>query len=83
MKPPNEPELRDPAAAEAHYANFFEVGYNAFEFLLAFGQSYANDAQEQLHTRLVMGPRYAKELLRVLEQSLKDYEKAFGTIVEE
>jgi Protein of unknown function (DUF3467) len=70
------------AAGEARYANFFEVGYNAFEFLLAFGQSYANE-KAQRHTRLVMSPSYAKELLRVLTQSIQEYERDFGTIKEE
>jgi Protein of unknown function (DUF3467) len=71
--------LSHPAAGEARYANFFEVGYNAFEVLLEFGQSYANE-KSRLHTRVVMSPSYAKELLRVLMQSVQDYEKDFGTI---
>ena len=71
------------AGGEARYANFFKIGYNAFEFVLAFGQSYAELEQEQVHTRLVMGPGYAKELLRVLHQSLANYERDFGTIKEE
>jgi len=71
--------LGHPAAGEARYANFFEVGYNAFEVLLEFGQSYANE-KARLHTRVVMSPSYAKELLRVLTVSVQDYEKDFGTI---
>jgi hypothetical protein len=71
--------LDHPAAGEARYANFFEVGYNAFEVLLEFGQSYA-DEKARLHTRVVMSPSYAKELLRVLTVSVQDYEKDFGTI---
>lgn len=83
MMPTHDNELRDAAGGEARYANFFKVGYNAFEFLLAFGQSYADHEGEQLHTRLVMSPMYAKELLRVLNQSLAEYERDFGTIKEE
>jgi Protein of unknown function (DUF3467) len=83
MMPTHDNELNDAAGGEARYANFFKVGYNAFEFLLAFGQSYADNEQEQVHTRLVMSPGYAKELLRVLNQSLADYERDFGTIKEE
>ena len=78
----HEDGLSDSAAGEARYANFFEVGYNAFEFLLAFGQSYANE-KVQRHTRLVMSPSYAKELLRVLTDSVREYEQDFGTIKEE
>jgi len=83
MMPTHDNKLSDAAGGEARYANFFKVGYNAFEFLLAFGQLYADHEQEQVHTRLVMSPRYAKELLRVLNQSLNDYERDFGTIKEE
>ena len=71
--------LSHPATGEARYANFFEVGYNAFEFLLEFGQSYANE-KARLHTRVVMSPSYAKELLRILTESVQDYENDFGTI---
>ena len=71
--------LGHPATGEARYANFFEVGYNAFEFLLEFGQSYANE-KARLHTRVVMSPSYAKELLRVLTESVQDHERDFGTI---
>ena len=81
--PTHDNEISDAAGGEARYANFFKVGYNGFEFLLAFGQSYADHEREHVHTRIVMSPMYAKELLRVLSQSLAEYERDFGTIKEE
>jgi hypothetical protein len=64
---------------ECRYANYFVVGHNAWEFVLEFGQSYM-DTQPQVHIRIVTGPFYAKELLRVLAQSIEQYESEFGEI---
>ena len=66
-------------AIEGKYANHFAVGHNAVEFLLEFGQSY-RDREEQLHSRIVTNPMYAKELLRVLSRSIRCYEEQFGEI---
>jgi hypothetical protein len=62
------------------YANYFQIGHNAFEFLLDFGQLFSGDQTEHLHTRIVTSPRQAKELLILLEKSLGHYETAFGCI---
>jgi hypothetical protein len=35
---------------EGRYANYFKVGHNAFEFLLDFGQLYAESREAQFHT---------------------------------
>jgi hypothetical protein len=65
---------------EGKYANYFVIGHNAFEFVLDFGQKYSSGVEERIHTRIVTGPSYAKELLRVLEQSIAQYERSFGWI---
>lgn len=62
------------------YANYFEVGHNAVEFLLDVGQFYAESDRAQVHTRIIMSPTYAKALLRTLEESLLCYEQTFGSI---
>jgi hypothetical protein len=56
-----------------HYANCFQVGYNAFEFLLDFGQSYETD-QTIMHTRIILLPSYAKNLAELLYTSLASHE---------
>ncbi len=66
--------------AEARYANYFNVGHNAFEVVLVFGQFYEGNSKPQLHTRIVTGPAYAKKLLEVLSDALQRYEAAFGPI---
>jgi hypothetical protein len=55
---------------EGRYANYFKVGQNAFEFILDFGQFYSEDQEANLHTRIVMSPYYAKELLNLLQASI-------------
>jgi hypothetical protein len=71
------------ALLEGKYANYFEIGYNAREFLLDFGQKYAGGDEGRMHARIITGPMYAKELLRVLAKSIADYERAFGPLQDE
>jgi hypothetical protein len=72
-----------PDVIEGRYANYFEVGHNALEFVLDFGQKYCDGLEERIHSRIVTGPSYAKEFLRVLEKSISRYEEAFGPIEHE
>ncbi|HMD70412.1 MAG TPA: DUF3467 domain-containing protein [Bryobacteraceae bacterium] len=63
----------------AKYANWFNIGYNSFEFVLDFGQSHAG-IEPITHTRIVVGPAYAKLLAKLLNESLGRHEDAFGAI---
>jgi hypothetical protein len=58
---------------DARYANCFQIGHNAFEFLLEFGQQEA-----RIHTRIYLSPQHARILSDLLIQSLEKYETAFG-----
>jgi len=53
---------------EASYANFFQVGYNAFEFLLEFGQR-----EGRIHTSIYLSPQHARMLSDLLAGALQDY----------
>lgn len=64
----------------AQYANHFEVGHNAFEFLLDFGECYADSNKARLHTRIVAAPTYANILLELLRGSIDRYQQTFGPI---
>jgi hypothetical protein len=68
------------AKIEGKYANYFKVGYNAFEFLFDFGQQYSETEEGKLYTRIVTSPCYAKSLLKTLRDSIEQYEKNFGSI---
>ncbi len=67
-------------AWEGRYTNCFQIGHNAFEFWLAFGQSYANTDADVLHTRLVTNPVVAVRLVKLLQESIDQYESRFGSI---
>jgi Protein of unknown function (DUF3467) len=45
---------------EGHYANFFQIGHNAFEFLIEFGQQEGEQAA--IHTRIYVSPQHARIL---------------------
>lgn len=65
---------------EGRYANYFEVGFNAFEVLLLFGQQYAGTGEPVLHTKIVTYPAYALALVDTLQKSIAQYESEFGPI---
>lgn len=52
---------------EARYANFFQIGHNACEFLLEFGQRKA------IHTRIYVSPQHAQILSDLLIQTLEQH----------
>ncbi len=65
---------------ESKYANYFNVGHNAFEFLMEFAQLYSGQGRERVHTRIVTSPAYAKEFFEVLGEAVHAYERSFGPI---
>ena len=65
---------------EGRYANNFQVGHNAFEFVFDFGQFYPENTEVRVHTRIVTNPAYAKVLSETLRGSLEQYERTFGII---
>ena len=65
---------------KGRYANSFEIGHSAFEFLIDFGESYDEDSKERFHTRIVTAPPYVAVLLDTLRGSIDHYEQTFGEI---
>jgi len=63
---------------EGKYANHLAVGYNAYEFIFDFGQSYSENTHAELYTRIITCPAHAKELLKILKESVAQYENEFG-----
>jgi hypothetical protein len=60
------------------YSNHFRVGFNAAEFLLDFGREF--DGDERFYQRIITAPTHAKELSRLLKDSVRSYEEKFGLI---
>ncbi len=67
---------------EGRYANHFRIGYNAFEFVIDFGQFYEGHKEARNYTRIITSPIYVKELLMLLDDTVKDYEEDFGPILD-
>lgn len=67
---------------EARYANYVEVGTGECEFVFVFGQWYGGDGEKALHTHIVTSPACARELRRLLDESIARYEGAFGPLPE-
>jgi uncharacterized protein DUF3467 len=66
----------------ARYANYFELGHNAFEFIIDFGQ-YRHDTRDvALHTRIAFGPTHAKLLTGMLARAIEAHEAEHGVVVE-
>lgn len=77
------PAWDNPGNLEGHYANCFKIGHNAFEFLIDFGQVVEESARAKLTSRIVIHPHAAKELFRILQEAIGEYERTFGVIREE
>jgi hypothetical protein len=65
------------------YANSVQVQKSVWDFRLTFGTAYQETAEEitiNAFQTVYLSPQQAKALCSVLEQSLLQYEHAFGTI---
>ncbi|HEY1758755.1 MAG TPA: DUF3467 domain-containing protein [Bryobacteraceae bacterium] len=67
---------------EAKYANYFQIGQNAAEFVIQFGQFYSDEAEPLLHTRIITSPAYAKTLISLLQEAMEKHEAQFGPVRE-
>lgn len=65
---------------QGRYSNYFEVGLNQEELVIDFGQAYGEQESIGFHTRIVTSPGYAKDLAELLEKSLQQYERDYGTL---
>ena len=69
---------------EGRYANYFEAGFNAFEFVIDFGQRFDSQSSEpNLHTRIITNPVYARVLENLLTRTLGEYEQKYGLVKKE
>ena len=71
-------ETTDRHGLEGRYANCFQVGHNAFEFVINFGQLYEVEAEGRIHTRIITSPVYMKAFIETLVESMRQYESQFG-----
>jgi hypothetical protein len=67
---------------EKKYANYLQVGHNALEIVLEFGQLHKDNPEPLIHSAIITSPAYAKHFLQVLAESITQYEHDFGEIAE-
>lgn len=68
---------------DARYTNTFDVGFDAFEFIIDCAQrdpAEQGEAPAAPHTRIITTPAFAKELARLLRGSVDQYEARFGAL---
>ena len=59
----------------ACYANYFELGHNAFEFLLDAGQIEPQSGEVQRLIRIAINPVHAKLLSQLVVQAIEQFER--------
>ena len=79
---PCKDDARMGAPLEGRYANYFELGFTAFEFLLDFGQFDQGTESPMRHTRIITNPTAARVFLKMLADSVAEYEAKVGPIDE-
>jgi hypothetical protein len=62
---------------EGRYANYFQVGYNANEFVLDFGQDHG-EGEQVLHSRIIMHPGYVPALIKLLSESVETWRREYA-----
>src|SRR5260221_2523087 len=67
---------------EGRYANYFEIGFTAQEFLLDFGQFDEDCGSAIRHTRIITNPISAKMFLKMLTEVVLKYETSVVRIDE-
>lgn len=67
---------------EGRYANYFEIGFTALEFLFDFGQFDQDSGAAMRHTRIITNPASARTFLKMLTDVVSKYEASIGEIDE-
>ena len=66
--------LRWDGDPEGRYANYFQIGFNADEFVFDFGQQYPPDP-ERIHTRIIASPSSARTFSALLTDTLRQFDE--------
>ncbi len=72
----NKDRPADRHVKEGRYANFFQIGHNASEFLIEFGQQEAGESV--FHTRIYVCAEQAWVLADLMTSTLEQHERMFG-----
>lgn len=81
--PPNPQQIQidiDPKDAEGIYANVAFLHQSPSEFILDFARIMPGAPRAKVQSRIIMTPRAAKAVLRMLEDNVKRFESQHGEI---
>ena len=73
-------ELQYRSEPEGRYADQFKIGYRECVFILDFLQSFYDDRKERVHTRIITSPEDLKNFLKLIKESIDQYEKTHDPI---
>jgi hypothetical protein len=82
-KKPGEIQLRakiDEKVAEGVYVNLANVMHNQSEFVIDFGRVVPGRQDFTVHSRIIISPFHARQLLEALKRNIGQYEKNVGEI---
>jgi hypothetical protein len=65
---------------EGRYANYAEIGHNAYEFVFDFGQGWLDADPARVYVRVITSPETAQRIFRALEDAIAEYRNTFGDI---
>jgi hypothetical protein len=77
---PGDGDGEDAERLVGRYANYLEIGRNAFEFVFDFGQLHREGREPQFHTRIITSPVYAKAFMETFRDAIESYEREYGAI---
>ena len=72
-------ELKD-EIAQGTYANLAIITHSSSEFILDFIRVMPGLPKAGVQSRVILAPEHAKRLLRALEENIRKYELAFGSL---
>lgn len=66
--------------AGGQYSNLQIVAASETEFILDFGFVQPQEPKGKVHSRVILSPRHAKQLMRMLAERIRGHEQRFGEI---
>ncbi|MCK9331152.1 MAG: DUF3467 domain-containing protein [Candidatus Cloacimonetes bacterium] len=70
----------DEKIGEGIYSNFFLISNTPSEYVLDFGRIVPGLRDVKVYSRIMTTPQHAKQLLKLLQQNIEQFEKQFGEI---
>jgi len=70
----------DEKVGEGVYANFFMITNSPSEFIIDFGRIVPGIPGAKIYSRIFTTPQHAKQLLKILERNVENFEKQHGEI---